>query len=209
MFEKRLEAGEVLSQKLLKYKGVEGVLVLAIPRGGVVVGKAISSKLNLHLDVLIVRKIGAPSQPELAVGAVGSGEEIVLDEKMINDLDVEEEYIQKEIEIKKHEVEEGIKKFRAEKPSLELQGKQIILVDDGIATGATVEAAIKYLRHKKVKKLVLAVPVAPNNLVRKLKKLVDEILVLAAEDDFFAVGDFYRDFSQVTDEEVIQLLQND
>jgi len=209
VFEKRLEAGEVLSQKLLKYKGVEGVLVLAIPRGGVVVGKAISSKLNLHLDVLIVRKIGAPSQPELAVGAVGSGEEIVLDEKMINDLDVEEEYIQKEIEIKKHEVEEGIKKFRAEKPSLELQGKQIILVDDGIATGATVEAAIKYLRHKKVKKLVLAVPVAPNNLVRKLKKLVDEILVLAAEDDFFAVGDFYRDFSQVTDEEVIQLLQND
>lgn len=213
MFENRQEAGEILSQKLLKFKGmiaqacVKDALVLAIPRGGVVVGKALSSKLNLHLDVLVVRKIGAPGQPELAIGAVGPEETVVLDGKVIKDLEVEEEYIQKEVEIKEQEVKERIEKYRVGKSPLELEGKSVILVDDGVATGATVEAAIKYLRGKKVKKLVLAVPVAPKSLAKKLKRLVDEILVLEARDDFFAVGDFYRDFFQVTDEEVIQLLQ--
>ncbi|MCX6706003.1 MAG: phosphoribosyltransferase family protein [Candidatus Woesebacteria bacterium] len=176
MFESRLEAGGILFQKLLKFKGmiaqacVEDALVLAIPRGGVVVGKVISNALHIPLGVIYAKKIPTPDQPELAAGA----------------------YIAKS------------KKFGK---TPDVKGKIIILVDDGVATGATVEAAIKYLRGKKVKKLVLAVPVAPKSLVKKLKKLVDEILVLETRDDFFAVGDFYKDFSQVTDEEVIQLLQ--
>ena len=176
MFESRREAGEVLSQKLLKLKGlpaqagIENTLVLAVPRGGVVVGKVIADTLGIPLGVVCAKKIPTPGQPELAAGA-----HIVRNKKFGKTPDVE--------------------------------GKTVILVDDGIATGATVEAAIKYLRGKKVKKLVLAVPVAPKSLVKKLKKLVDEILVLETRDDFFAVGDFYKDFSQVTDEEVIQLLQ--
>ena len=209
MFKDRLNAGEALSRRLFPYKGRRGFLILAIPRGGVIVGKALSSELDLHLDVLVVRKVGAPGQPELAIGAVGPEETIVLDEKVIKDLDVEEEYIQKETEIKEREVKERIEKYRAGKTPLKLEGKSVILVDDGVATGATVEAAIKYLRGKRVEKLILAVPVAPKCLVKNLKKLVDEMLILEARDDFFAVGDFYKDFSQVTDEEVIQLLQND
>lgn len=207
MFESRFEAGAILSRRLVGFRGIKDALVLAIPRGGVVVGRVVSSKLNLHLSVLVVRKIGAPNQPELAIGAVGPEGTVVLDEGVIKDLEVRKEYIEKEIEIKKLEVKERIEKYRVDKLPPELGGKSVILVDDGIATGATVEAAIKYLRGKKVNKLVLAVPVAPNSLVDKLKKLVDEIIVLEARDDFFAVGDFYRDFSQVTDEEVIQLLQ--
>lgn len=197
----------MLFKKLLEYQGNCSAVVLAIPRGGVVVGKVIAERLKIPLDIIVVKKIGAPNEPELAIGAVGPEETVVLDGKVIKDLEVEEEYIQKEVEIKEQEVRERIEKYRVGKSPLELEGKSVILVDDGVATGATVEAAIKYLRGKKVKKLVLAVPVAPKSLAKKLKRLVDEILVLEARDDFFAVGDFYRDFFQVTDEEVIQLLQ--
>lgn len=170
MFENRQKAGEVISQKLQKFKGIRNALVLAVPRGGVVIGRAVSDALGIPLGVIYAKKIPTPGQSELAMGA------------------------------------RIVKRKRFGKMP-KVKDKTVILVDDGIATGATVEAAIKYLRGKKVKKIVLAVPVAPKSLVKKLKNLVDETHVLDAQDNFFAVGDFYRDFSQVVDEEVIQLLQ--
>lgn len=176
MFENRQEAGEALSQKLLKFKGslarasVKDALVLAIPRGGVVIGKIVSDALGIPLGVVYAKKIPTPGQPELAAGA----------------------------RITRN------KKF-GETPNVE--GKTIILVDDGIATGATVEAAILYLRKKKVKKIILAVPVAPKETVEKLKRRVDKLIILETPTYFGAVGEFYRDFPQVTDEEVVALLR--
>ena len=172
MFENRQEAGEVLSQKLLKFKGIENAVVLAIPRGGVVIGKIISDALEIPLGLVYAKKIPTLGQPELAAGA----------------------YIDRS------------KKF-GKTPNV--KDKNIILVDDGIATGATIETAIKYLRKKKVKKIILAVPVAPKETVEKFKRRVDKLIILETPTYFGAVGEFYRDFPQVGDEEVLQLLQND
>lgn len=188
MFENRQEAGETLSQKLLKFKGIKGAVVLAIPRGGVVVGAEISRFLGLPLRALVVKKVPTLGQPELAAGAIGP-EGIFSGEK-----DRQTGKI----------VKERIEKFgRLE----DLRGKNVILVDDGIATGATIETAIKYLKKKRVGKIILAVPVAPKETVEKLKRRVDRLIILEAPVYFGAVGEFYRDFPQVGDEEVIQLLQ--
>ncbi len=188
MFENRFTAGCLLAQKLLSYKDRKDFLVLGVPRGGVIVAYALSSKLNLYLDIIVARKLGAPNQPELAIGAVGPEGTVVLDRKLINDLEVEEEYINKLTKEKKKEVKERIKMYRNGKPKLNLKGKSVILVDDGIATGATVEVVIKYLKSKFIKSLTLAVPVAPKDTINKLRKLVDKIVVLEEKDNFFAVG---------------------
>ena len=169
MFENRQEAGEILSQKLLKFKGIKNALVLAIPRGGVVIGKAVSDALGIPLGVVYAKKIPTPGQPELAAGA-----RIARTKKFGKTPDVKD--------------------------------KSVILVDDGIATGATIETAIKYLRKKKVGKITLAVPVAPKETVEKFKHLADKLIILETPIYFGAVGEFYRDFPQVSDEEVIQLL---
>jgi len=170
VFENRQEAGEILSQKLLKFKGIKNALILAIPRGGVVIGKVVADTLGIPLGMVYAKKIPTPGQPELAAGA----------------------YIARG------------KKF-GKTPNV--NSKTVILTDDGIATGATVETAIKYLRKEKVKKIILAVPVAPKETVKKLKCMVDRLIILETPTFFGAVGEFYRDFPQVTDEEVIQLLQ--
>lgn len=181
-----------------------GYLLVAIPRGGVVVGKAISDMLGIPLSFVLTRKIGAPGQSELAIGAVASGGIIVRDEKLISDLSVSEKYINKEIKKEKKVIAERLKKYG--KSTVSLRGKRAILVDDGIATGATVKAAIGYLREQGAGKVVLAVPVAPKDTIAELKPLVDKIVVLNTPDDFSSVGQFYRYFPQVTDEEVINLL---
>lgn len=188
MFENRREAGEILSQKLLKFKGIENALVLAIPRGGVVVGAEISRFLGLPLRALVVKKVPTLGQPELAAGAIGP-EGIFSGEKDRQTWKI---------------VKERIEKFGRLK---DLEGKNVILVDDGIATGATIETAIKYLKKKRVGKITLAVPVAPEETVEKLKRRVDKLIILETPTYFGAVGEFYRDFPQVSDEEVIQLLQ--
>lgn len=185
-------------------------MVLGIPRGGVVTAKAVSDKLKVPLDILVTRKIGAPNQPELALGAVGPEGTLVLDDKLIAELGVEKDYLNKEIKAQRSEVSRRMKKFRVGKLPLKLRLKpklNIILVDDGIATGATVEAAIKYLRTQKLKRIVLAVPVAPSEAGRRLGSLADECIILETPVDFRAVGQFYQYFPQVTDEEVVQLLQ--
>lgn len=204
MFENRIKAGELLGAKLSSYKESDSLLA-AIPRGGVVVGKAISDMLNIPLTFVLTRKIGAPGQSELAIGAAASGGIVVRDEKLISDLSVSERYIKNEIKKERKVMAQRQKKYG--KCTTNLKGKPVILVDDGIATGATVKAAIAYLRKQKVNKVILAVPVAPKDAVEELKSLVDKIIVLDTPDDFSSVGQFYRYFPQVTDEEVVKLLQ--
>lgn len=207
MFLDREEAGKYLAHKLHFLQGKD-TIILAIPRGGVLVGKAVANELDLPLDVLVTRKLGAPHQPELAIGAVGPDKTIILDRDLIRDLEVDPDYLAEEKDRQLKIVKERTIKYNLGKPTLPLRLKTVILVDDGIATGATVEAAIKYLRTKNPKEIVLAVPVAPKSAISQFEKLADKLIVLEAPEDFRAVGDYYESFPQVTDEEVIQLLHN-
>ena len=205
LFLDREQAGWLLAQKLSSYKG-KNTLVLGIPRGGVPVAKVISNKLGAKLDIVITKKIGAPGQKELAIGAVGPGER-VLYRKLIKRLGVEEKYIEEETKAKQWEIKEKEARFRKGRKKLEVRGKTVILVDDGIATGATAGVAVKHLKAKGARKIILAVPVAPKETIERFKKLVDELVVLEVPFNFAAVGQFYQSFPQITDEEVIQLLK--
>lgn len=211
MFKNREEAGFKLARKLSSYAEGGNVLVLGIPRGGVVTAKAVAEKIQAPLDVIVTRKIGAPNQPELAIGAVGPNGTVILDDKLIKEIGVKREYLNREIRAQRLEVSRRMKKFRAGKSPLRLRLFTVVLVDDGVATGATVEAAIKYLTLRRAqgggpKEIILAVPVAPEDTARRLGSLVDKTVVLETPFDFRAVGQFYQDFPQVTDEEVVELL---
>jgi len=204
IFADRVDAGRRLAARLEEYRSPE-TIVLAIPRGGVVVGYEVARALGAPFDVTVPRKIGAPGQPELAIGAVGD-DVVVLDQHAISYLHVGEEYLRDEIERQKAEIERRMRLYRGEKPFPNLAGKTVILVDDGMATGATTLAAARAVRERNPGKLVLAVPVAPPESVAKLRPEVDEIVVLETPEPFFAVGAWYTVFDQTTDEEVIDLL---
>jgi len=207
MFRDRRDAGIQLAEKLKQYKGDETAVVLALPRGGVVTGFEVARALEAPLDVLIVRKIGFPGQSEFAIGAVSETETVVLNRSIISAYGVEDEYIQKEIAKQKEEIERRIQLYRNGKRILELEGRTIILIDDGVATGATVKAAIAALRKEKIKKLVAAMPVAPPETADELKGMVDEFICLETPPDFMAVGGYYHDFKQVPDTEVVEILK--
>ena len=204
IFKDRVDAGKQLADKLQKYRGAD-TIVFAIPRGGVVIGYEVAIALNAPLEVIIPRKIGAPGQPELAIGAIGDGIS-VLDEQTIRYLNVSEKYIQEEIERQRREVERRWQIYRKDKPFPDISNKTVLLVDDGIATGYTTMAAARALRKKNPGKLVLAVPVAPSDSVERLKPEVDELVVLEMPEPFFAVGSWYEEFEQTTDAEVVDLL---
>lgn len=206
MFKNRQEAGQLLAKRLDNYKGDKDAIVVGIPRGGVPVASEIAEHLNLPLDVVVTRKLGAPGQEELAIGAIGPEGVFVFDKNLIARLRVDDDYKQMIVERESKEMEERIKKFRGER-EVSFKGKTVILVDDGIATGSTVEAAIKYLRKKEAKKVILAVPVAPLDNVEELEALADEFVAIDTPREFYAVGQFYKDFPQTSDEEVIKLLQ--
>lgn len=205
IFEDRADAGRKLAERLQDYKGLD-TIVIAIPRGGVVVGYEVAKALDVPLDIIVPRKIGAPSQPELAIGAVAGDDVCVLDEQSIAYLRVMDEYIKKESEAQRKEIARRLEMYRGDQPFPSLEGKTVLLVDDGVATGYTTMAAARELRKKNPKKLVLAVPVAPLESMERLRSEVDEIVVLETPDPFFAVGSWYYEFSQTTDEEVIDLL---
>lgn len=209
MFDDRLQAGELLAQEL-KNKGYGGAntVVLAIPRGGVPVGRVIADVLQSQLNVIVTRKIPAPNQPELALGAVGPEGVRVIDVGLIERTGTEKEYLKSKIEDLKKEIRERENKFRGDR-LLEVEGKTVILTDDGIATGATIEAAIRFLRTKNPAKIVLAAPVASRDSIEALESLVDDAVVLDVPEEFAAVGQFYKEFTQVTDEQVLELLNND
>jgi putative phosphoribosyl transferase len=206
MFDDRKEAGTRLADKLADYKSRRDVLVLALPRGGVVVAYEIAVRLNLPLDVLVVRKIGFPGESELAIGAVSETGSVVLNENIIAFQRVSKDYLEAEIERQKKEIARRIELYRGARNMLRLEGKIIVLVDDGIATGATMKAAIVAVRDENISRLVVALPVAPPDIIPELQAMTDELICLETPLDFMAVGVHYRNFAQVTDQEVVDLL---
>jgi putative phosphoribosyl transferase len=207
MFRDRKDAGVRLAERLRQYADQEGVLVLALPRGGVTVGLEVATALHAPLDVLIVRKVGFPWQPELAAGAVSETGTVVMNQSLIAMGSVPKEYLDAEVGRQKEEIDRRVRSYRGGRPLAGLAGRTVLLVDDGIATGATVKAAVQTLRKEGLRKLVVAVPVAPPASAAELKAMADEFVCLATPEDFMAVGSFYHDFTQVTDEEVVDMLR--
>lgn len=206
-FNDREQAGSELAHALESYKG-SNAIVLAIPRGGVVVGSEVASILELELDVIVPRKIGAPEQPELAIGAIASwgDHEAILDEQSIRYLNVSESYIQREIDIQMNEIKRRMQAYRQTQDPPNAVGRTVILVDDGIATGYTTRAAAVAIRKLNASRIVLAVPVAPPDSLEAIRPLVDEIICLKTPYPFLAVGYWYKKFDQVSDDEVISIL---
>ena len=207
VFQDRREAGRILAKELSSFKGQDDVIVLGIPRGGVVVGREIAQALNVPLDVYITRKIGAPHNPELAIGAVASDGTLILDYQLAKRLGVSQDYIDAESERQRREIERRITEYRGKLPAPELKGKVVILADDGVATGATTLASIRAIRTQEPDQLILAVPVGPRDTIESLKREVDQLFCLHAPEIFWAVGAFYSIFDQTSDEEVKALLQ--
>ncbi|HEX7439024.1 MAG TPA: phosphoribosyltransferase [Caldimonas sp.] len=203
----RVEAGRLLAQRLAPLKLVDPV-VLALPRGGVPVAAEVARALNAPLDLLMVRKIGAPGQRELAVAAVVDGDrpEIVIDEETLRWSGADRAYVEAEAKRELKEIERRRALYLRGRAPVPLAGKSVVLVDDGIATGTTVRAALKALQRAKAARLVLAVPVAPADTVAQLRDEVDDLLCLSQPAFFRAVGAHYRDFHQIEDDEVIALL---
>ncbi|MCL6473378.1 MAG: phosphoribosyltransferase, partial [Firmicutes bacterium] len=187
-----------------KYRGSDAV-VLAIPRGGVVVADEVAKALGLQLDIVIPRKIGAPGNPELAIGAVAMGESII-NEPLVRELGIPREYIESEISRQLEEISRRRKLYLGDRAPIPLQGRIAIVIDDGLATGYTALAAIHAIKRQNPKKIVLAVPVAPSDTCARLAQEVDELICLEVHELFFAVGQFYEVFDQVTDSEVIEIL---
>jgi putative phosphoribosyl transferase len=207
MFNDRSEGGAQLAVRLKEYKDRQGVIVLALPRGGVATGYEIARSLQVPLDIVIVRKIGFPGQPELGIGAVSETGTVVLNESIISTYGVSKDYIEREISRQKEEISRRVKLYRKGKRLPSLEGKTVILVDDGVATGATMKVAITTLRKEKLKKLIVALPVAPPGVADEIERMVDKFICIETPFDFMAVGSYYHDFTQVSDEEVIDLLE--
>lgn len=211
LFKNRREAGRLLGKKILGQKqkyGVSNAVVIGMLRGGVPVAYEVALALGVPLEVAIVRKIGAPGQEELAIGAVVDGERpyVFLNTDLIYRINPGDEYIEEMKNIKLAEIREREKIYRKGRKRITVTGKTAIIVDDGIATGASIKAVIGSLRHEKPEKIVVAVPVLPNGTLEELEKIADKVIFLSVPDDFYAVGQFYADFRQTSDEEVLELL---
>ena len=206
MFANKVDAGKQLADALKGFADEDSLIVLAIPRGGVVVGYEVARVLKVPLDIIIPRKIGAPNQPELAIGAVGQDGSVVLNKRVVAQLGVSRIYIEEESRRQQLEIKRRLDKYRGELPFPRLKGRKVIVVDDGVATGATLKAALAFVRKQGVKELIVALPVGPLSSINELKKEVDQVICLLTPESFFAIGQFYEDFSQTSDEEVINLL---
>lgn len=207
LFKDRHDAGKRLARKLLHYKEAKNTIVIALPRGGVVLGYEVSLALQLPLDVLITRKLGTPSNSELAMGALAETGYRHMNEEVIRQYRVSQEEVDTEIFSQKNEIDRRIQRYRGGRALPSLKGQTVILVDDGIATGATFYASLGALMKAETTRVVAAVPVAPPRVVADLKTLVDEVVVLHSSAWFFGIGQFYERFPQVEDEEVIACLE--
>jgi putative phosphoribosyl transferase len=207
-FRDRAHAGRVLARALLAYAGRDDVVVLALPRGGVPVAAELARALGAQLDVFVVRKLGLPGHEELAMGAVAPGGVLVLDDRLVRGLGIPDEVLQETVEKELRELERREAAYRAGRPPLDLEGKTVILVDDGLATGATMRAAALALRKYKPARVVVAVPVASAETCDEFRADVDEIVCALTPSPFHAVGLWYDDFSQTSDEEVRELLRD-
>lgn len=224
IFENREQAGKLLSEELSCFKGKSGVIVLAIPRGGVVVGYELARELGSELDVVVTKKIGAPENPELAIGALAEDGDPIFDQDLVRRLQVDEDYLRKAAGRIKKKISDYIDKFRSGR-ELDLEGKTVIITDDGVATGSTMEAALSWLNAKRngdragkegakssVKgpvRVILAVPTGARDSMRRLEKLADQTVCLDKPVWFSAVGQFFREFDQVDDERVKEILDRD
>jgi putative phosphoribosyl transferase len=205
-FENRRDAGRVLADDLRDYAHAPETLVLALPRGGVPVAYEIARALALPLDVFIVRKLGVPGYEELAMGAIASGGVRVLNEEVVDRLGISEGSIAKAAAREQMEIERREYEYRGDLPPLQVEGKTIILVDDGLATGATMRAAVQALKAAGASRIVVAAPVGSPEAAQRLAEEADAVVCPLQPEDFQAVGAWYRDFSQTEDEEVRELL---
>jgi putative phosphoribosyl transferase len=209
IFEDRRDAGRRLGAALAaRGYGGDGLLVLGIPRGGLVVAAEVARVLEAPLDVVIARKIRAPYQPELAIGAVVSGDrQPIVNPDLARATGATPEYLEAEIRSQHEEIERRLALYRGDRPPPVFSGRTVVVVDDGIATGYTFRAALEGLRRQQVERLVAAVPVAPPESLSLLARLAEEVVCLATPEPFLAVGVWYRDFEQTTDDEVVALLR--
>lgn len=205
--ENRREAGRLLADELLEHKGEKDLMVLGLPRGGVPVAFEIAQRLEAPLDVLIVRKLGLPYNPEAAFGAIASGGIKTINQDMVRRADLTEEAIERVLEKEQKKLANRQEKYGSSILEGDMKEKFIILVDDGMATGATMQAAIKGLKRAGVKRLVVAVGTAPPDALREIESMVDEAISLVTPTPFFGVGTWYKDFSQTPDQEVRDLLE--
>jgi putative phosphoribosyl transferase len=205
LFADRGDAGRQLAANLADLAG-QDVVVLGIPRGGVEVGAVVADALGAPLDVVIPRKVGAPGNPELGIGAVAEDVE-VLDDRLISVLGVSDDYLRREVAAQQDEIQRRSAAYRGNRPPARLDRKVAIVVDDGVATGGTAVAALRWARSKGAGRVILAVPVAPAEALARLTKEADEVRVLATPEPFYAVGQWYATFPQVSDERVVELLR--
>ncbi len=206
MFRNREEAGELLAAELGRYRDDPTAVILALPRGGVAVGYQVSLALHVPLDVLITRKIGAPDNPEYAMGAVSETGAVYWNRDALRGLRLSHLQLEQAIHAQKDEVARRVALYRQGRPFPDLTDRTVILVDDGIATGATFFASVETVRQRKPRRLIGAIPVGPSSTLREVRPLLDELVVLMVPDPFYAVGNFYENFAQVEDREVLQYL---
>ena len=205
MFRDRVEAGKQLADALKAYKGKKDAMILAIPRGALKMGEVLHKELGLPLDIIITKKIPHPMNEEYAIGAVGPGGEFFIN--AVAAAEVKPEYIEAQKAKLFAAVDDRYRSYRGNRPKPELKGKAVIIIDDGIATGSTVLAAIHVIRKQKPKRIVVAVPVGPPDSVAMLAGEADEVICLMQPGMFFAIGAFYKDFAEVTDKEAIAILE--
>lgn len=206
MFNDRNDAGMHLAEKLREYENDSNAIIFAIPRGGVIIADIVCEQLNLPMDIVVTRKIGAPFNEELAIGAVGPAGEQFLNYQTIDMVGAKKEYIEKETRYKTKEACDRLKKYRGSDKYEVLSDKKLLLVDDGVATGYTVLAAINFLKGFKPDKLILGIPVIAPDTLTVIEEQVDELVYVISREPFYAVGQFYKDFSQVSDIDVMKVL---
>lgn len=207
-FEDRRAGGGALASALARYRGEPDLLVLGLPRGGVPVAAVVAEALDAELDVLVVRKLGVPWHPELAMGAIASGDATVLSDEVIEGSGVSRPQVQQVLEREREELARRERRYREGRPFPEVEGRTVIVVDDGIATGSTMKAAVRALRQLGAGRVVVAVPVAPAQALHDFEGLADDFVCVQAPEHFYAVGAWYLRFGQTQDEEVRSLLRS-
>lgn len=204
-FSGRMEAGLLLAQQLKDYHG-QNTVVLGIPRGGVIIAQQIAVELEANLDIVLAHKLGAPGNPELAIGAVCENGKLFIDDRLISYVDTDKGYIKKERELQLQEIARRVKLYRGVLAKISLEARIVIVTDDGIATGATMQAALWAVRQEKAEKIIAAIPVGPQDSLEKLSEDADETICLQSPPYFAALSQFYLQFPQVEDQELQEIL---